>query len=146
MATVTQTVTRSELESKTFLTLIAKSANESNISKTGFLSLSTELRHSILRQTVKLDELEEATHHVTDRFLTWDDFFNDHGDHIQTWATMLKLVHREIYADVDYVKDKWEEDFQNLQEERLVAYEEVARKRRAQFLDVQPRKLRVPRR
>ncbi|KAE9980726.1 hypothetical protein EG328_012071 [Venturia inaequalis] len=120
-------------------TIIAANAIESNATRTGFLSLPRELRQSILRQTVQLNELEKATQQITDRFLTWDDLFTDHEAHILTWSVTLKLVHREIHADVEYVKEKWEEDFHFMHEQKLVAYEEVARKRRAQFLDAQPR-------
>lgn len=142
MEMVTRNVTQSELESKSntnILNLIA----ESSTTKTNFLSLPRELRQSILRQTVKLNELEDATQQVTDRFLTWDELFNNHEEHIQNWGVTLKLVHREIHADVEYLKQGWEEDFRVFHEERLVAYEDVARKRRAQFLDAQPR-FRLP--
>ncbi|TID23136.1 hypothetical protein E6O75_ATG02310 [Venturia nashicola] len=141
MANIIRHVADSDLESNTkttSLTLTAVSAIRSEATKTGFLSLPREIRQSVLRQTVKLNELEEATQQITDRFLTWDDLFTNHEAHIQTWSVTLKLVHREIQADVEYVKEKWDRDFCVLQQEKLVAYEEVARKRRAQFLDAQP--------
>lgn len=146
MATITRNVTESELESNTkpnILTLVAEGKAKTVCdTKTSFLSLPRELRHSILRQTVKLNELEEATQQPTDRFLTWDELFDDHEQHIHVWGTTLTLVHRQIYDDVQYVIEKWEDDFQALHSERLVAYEEVARKRRALCLEAEPRKLR----
>lgn len=111
---------------------------EGNI-KTGFLTLACELRQSILLQSVNLNALEGATQHVTDRFLTWEDLFDGHEQHIQDWTLTLKLVHREMAVDVDYVAEKWEKGYQALVEERIMSYEESARKRRAQFLEENPR-------
>jgi hypothetical protein len=107
--------------------------------ETSFLTLPSELRQVIIRHTYDENELVGATQQIKDRFLTWDDLFDEHELHLEAWVDTLKEVHVGIADDVEYIAKKWQRNFVALVDERINEYEEAARKRRAQFLLENPR-------
>jgi hypothetical protein len=120
-------------QSKTSIASIASNT------KTSFLTLPSELRQAIIRDTYDENELIEATQQIKDRFLTWDDLFDEHELHLEAWVDTLKEVHVGIADDVEYIGKKWQKNFVALVDERIDEYEAAARKRRAQFLLENPR-------
>jgi hypothetical protein len=113
---------------------MASITRNNTTTKTSFLTLPRQLRQSTLFKRHDDSELYEATQQVKERFLTWEDLSDRHGERIKLWAATLMQVHGQIISDVNYVEGKWQERQDALMEETITEYEKVARKRRARFL------------